>query len=145
MPKIPTSTINLKLGKGLSFSSKDSNGNKISVGTPEIDGEEFNGFSPGDMMLTSLAACSGIDVVTILKKQRQYVTNLEIKVTGTQEKDAPWTWIKAHIEYTIKGQNLNKNWIKRAIDLSENKYCSIGSTIAPKCTITSDFVLIEEQ
>ena len=105
MPKIPTSIINLKLGKGLSFSSEDSNGNKISVGTPEIDGEEFNGFSPGDMMLTSLAACSGIDVVTILKKQRQYVTNLEIKVTGTQEKDAPWTWIKAHIEYTIKGQN----------------------------------------
>ena len=135
----------LKLGKGLSFSSTDSNGNIICVGAPEIDGEPFNGFNPGDMMLTSLAACSGIDGVTILKKQRQDITNLEIKVTGTQEEVAPWTWIQAHIQYTITGQNLNKEWIKRAIDLSENKYCSIGSTIAPKCTITSDFVLIQEQ
>jgi putative redox protein len=96
------------------------------------------------LLLTALAACSGIDVVNILVKQRQQVTDLRIKVKGMQASDPPWTWEDIEIEYIVSGKGLLQALVERAISLSEDKYCSIGATIAGKTNMTSTFEIIED-
>ena len=143
MKDMPTTTVDLSWIGDLSFSSTDSSGHEIVVGAPEESSEGFEGFKPGEMMLTSLAGCSGIAVVGILRKQRQNITGITIKVTGIQEPEAPWTWVKAHLEYVVMGRDLDPNRVQRAIELSEQKYCSIGATLAARCKVSSTFNIVE--
>ena len=84
---------------------------------------------PGELLLTSLAGCSGIDVINILTKQRQQVTGLEIRVKGSQLPDPPWTWQEIELEYVVKGRGLMDSAVRRAVHLSETKYCSVGATL----------------
>ena len=139
-----STTVELNWGGGLKFTSSDGYGHTVVIDAPERDGEQFDGFKPGEMMLTSLAGCSGIDVVGILRKQRQDVTGIEIRVTGTQEPDPPWTWETVFVEYVVRGRNLDRRKVERAIHLSETKYCSVGATLGVRCEISSTFELVEE-
>ncbi len=140
----PTSTINVNWEGGFRFASKDTYGHTVVVDAPMNEGDGFDGMMPGDLLLTSLAGCSGIDVVNILQRQRQDVTGLEIKVTGEQIPDPPWTWVEVHLEYVIRGRGLRESAVERAIELSETKYCSIGATVAGSARISSAFKIIEE-
>ena len=139
-----TSTVDLNWEGGFRFTSADAHGHTITVDAPQNDGDEFGGFKPGELLLTALASCSGIDVANILTRQRQQVTGLEIKVKGTQLPDPPWTWVEIELVYIIRGKNLREKQVERAIDLSENKYCSVGASIAGNSKITSSFTIIEE-
>lgn len=141
----PTSTVELNWEGGFKFTSADAHGHSITVDAPQNDGDEFGGFKPGELLLTALASCSGIDVANILARQRQQVTGLEIKVKGTQQPDPPWTWVEIELEYIVRGKNLREAQVERAIDLSENKYCSVGASIAGNSKITSSFTIIQEE
>ena len=140
----PTSTINVNWEGGFKFTSSDAYGHSVTVDAAENDGDSFDGMMPGELLLTSLAGCSGIDLVNILQRQRQQVTGLEIKVIGAQIPDPPWTWLEIELEYTIRGKGLSESAVERAIDLSENKYCSTGATIGGRAKISSTFKIIEE-
>ena len=139
----PSSTVNLAWEGGFRFESSDSHGHTLTLDAPQSDGAPFDGFMPGDMLLTALAGCSGIDVVNILKRMRQQVAGVEISVKGRQNPDPPWTWEDIEIHYTIRGSDLKEHLVRRAINLSENKYCSIGATISGRARITSEFAIIE--
>ena len=95
------------------------------------------------MLLTSLAGCSGIDVANILRKQRQDVAGIEIKVTGTQAPDPPWTWEEIHLEYVVTGRGLKVSAVERAIHLSETKYCSVAASLGESTRVTSSFRIHE--
>jgi putative redox protein len=140
----PTSTVDLNWQGGFRFTSSDAHGHSVTVDAPQNDGDEFEGFMPGELLLTSLAGCSGIDVVSILLKQRQQVTGLQIKVKGMQAPERPWAWEDVELEYIITGKGLLLKSVKRAIDLSEDKYCSIGATIEGKTKVRSTFKIIED-
>lgn len=139
--KRPGSEVTLEWRGGFRFDSQDGHGHALTLDAPMADGDSFAGFTPGDMLLTALAGCSGIDVVNILLKQRQKVEGVRIRVSGRQNPEPPWTWEDVHLTYVIRGEGVNPNLVRRAIDLSENKYCSIGATIAGRAKITSDFVI----
>ena len=139
-----TSTVELNWEGGFKFTSADAHGHTITVDSPQNDGDEFDGFSPCDLLLTSLAGCSGIDLANILTRQRQHVTGLEIKVKGTQLPNPPQAMAEIEREYIIRGKNLREKQVERAIDLSENKYCSVGASIAGNSKITSSFTIIQE-
>jgi putative redox protein len=98
---------------------------------------------PGEMMLTSLAGCSGVDVVGILRKQRQEVTGIDVRVTGVQEPDPPWTWEEIRLEYVVTGRGISAAAVERAIHLSETKFCSVGATLGGRATISSTFRIVE--
>ena len=104
----PTTTVDLSWKGGFEFVSRDSYGHALVVHAPENEGEPFAGFMPGELLLTSLAGCSGIDVVNIMRRQRQEVTGLEIHVKGAQQSDPPWTWDEIELEYVIKGVGLKR-------------------------------------
>jgi len=143
MPESPETTIDLAWEGGLRFTSRDRFGHSVTVDAPEEDGQPFDGFKPGELLLTSLAGCSGIDVVGILKRQRQRVTGVGIRVRGTQLPDPPWTWTDIELAYTVTGHGLTAAAVERAIHLSETKYCSVGATLSPQVSITSTYRIVE--
>jgi putative redox protein len=144
MTERPQTTVGLRWEGGLRFTSSDAHGHTVTVDAPERDGEPFDGFKPGELLLTSLAGCSAIDVVDILRKQRQDVTGVDIQVSGSQQAEAPWTWEEIHLAYVVRGRGIRRSAVERAIELSQTKYCSVGATIEARCRITSTVQIIEE-
>ena len=105
---------------------------------------EGTGSKPSELLLIALGACSGVDVVGILNKKRQKYTGLQIKVSGDQDADPPWTFRKIHVEYVVRGRGLSDKAVQQAIELSENKYCSVAATIRGVAEITSSYQIVEE-
>ena len=104
-------------------------------GSPDIGGHNA-GARPMEMLLMGLAGCSAIDIILILNKQKQVIEDFRMKVDGLREKGAtPAPFQKIHITYQLKGQ-LNPDKVKRAIDLSMNKYCSVTAQFRPTAEIT---------
>ena len=137
MPDKPATSVSLSWESGYRFTSRDADGHQIIVDAPEHDGDSFEGMKPGGLLLSALAGCSGIDVVNILKRQRQQVTGIEINVEGKQQPDAPWVMDEIEIEYVITGKDLSEKSIQRAIELSEEKFCFVGATLKGRSNITS--------
>ncbi|QJW92365.1 OsmC family protein [Spirosoma taeanense] len=97
------------------------------------------GARPMEMLLMGLAGCSAIDVILILQKQKQVIDDFRLTVDGLREKGAtPAPFKKIHITYLLKGQ-LDANRVKRAIDLSMDKYCSATAQFRPTTEITYSF------
>ncbi|NIN69369.1 MAG: hypothetical protein GTO63_32735 [Anaerolineae bacterium] len=107
--------------------------------------EKAAGVKPAELLLVALAGCAGVDVVSILKKRRQTLSGLEIRVTADQDPDPPWTFRKIHLEYSLHGPQLTVPVVEQAIKLSEEKYCSVGSTLSGVAEITSSYAIIEDE
>ena len=140
----PSTSVELSWQGGYRFSSSDTHGHSVTVDAPKNDGDEFSGMMPGGLLLSSLAGCSGIDVVNILRRQRQNVTSLEISVVGYQQPDPPWTYENIELRYVVRGTGLRESLVERAIKLSEEKYCSVGATLSGRCEITSTYEIVED-
>jgi putative redox protein len=124
------------------MAASDSNGHSIVVGRSPDPDFEYLGVKPSDLLLMAAGACTAYDIVDILKKQRQNMRDIEIKCTGEQKKEPPYTFTKIHLHYIIYG-DVDSEKLERAIDLSENKYCSVLSTLKPALKISSDYEIKE--
>lgn len=102
------------------------------------------GMKPSDMLLVALGACSAVDVVGILQKKKVDLRGLDIKVSGEQDADPPWTFRKIHVDYTLCGGGLTEKAVEQAISLSEEKYCSVSATIRGVAHITNSYHIVEE-
>lgn len=92
-------------------------------GPPEIGGRNL-GARPMELMLLSVGSCSAVDVVYILKKARQAVRDCVVEVEGQRADTEPKVFTDIHLKFVISGQNLNEAQVKRAVELSADKYCS---------------------
>ncbi len=101
------------------------------------------GVKPSEMLLVALGACTAVDVVDILAKKRTPVSSLEIEVKGEQDADPPWTYRKIHLIYRLRGAGLTPASVEQAIQLSEEKYCSVSATIRGVAAITWEFIIDE--
>ena len=111
------------------FEAKDANGHTVRIdSSPESGGTNF-GVRPMQMLLMGLGGCSGIDIVAILKKQRQVVESFSMKVEGEREKGKePSLWENINIVFELKG-NIDPDKAYRACELSMEKYCSVAATL----------------
>jgi putative redox protein len=111
------------------FEASDANGHTVRLDTsPETGGDNY-GVRPMQMLLMGLGACSGIDVVSILKKQRQTVKEFRILIDGEREKGKePSLWENIKVIFELKG-NIDPEKAKRACELSIEKYCSVAATL----------------
>jgi putative redox protein len=136
-------TIDVKRVHGdFGFEASDAHGHKIKLDTsPETGGENF-GVRPMQSLLMGLGGCSGIDVVSILKKQRQQVEHFSMHISGEREQGKePSLWKTIHIVFTVKG-NIDPEKAKRACELSIDKYCSVAATLrAAGANITWEVVV----
>lgn len=109
-------------------------------GAVDIGGHNA-GARPMEMLLMGLAGCTAIDIILILKKQKQVIEDFRLKVDGLRVKDAtPAPFKKIHITYILKGQ-IDPDKLQRAIDLSMNKYCSATAQLSPSAAITHSYEL----
>ncbi|RLG72120.1 MAG: hypothetical protein DRO11_02910 [Methanobacteriota archaeon] len=125
----------------MQFVATDHMGHSLVMDIPKELGGGGTGFTPVQLLLVALGGCTGIDIINILEKQRQRVVGLEIKVCGERKPDPPRVYSKIHIEYTVKGENLDEKAVKRAIELSEGKYCSVGAMIRKEVELTTSYTL----
>ena len=119
-------------------------GSKHSVVMSSQDDENGMGMTPSALLLVSLGGCTSYDVVSILEKKRQPLTGLEVQVTGKRESEPPRTYRKIHVEYIVRGRGLSEKAVRDAIKLSEEKYCSVASTLRGSAEITYDFTIVDE-
>jgi len=125
------------------FEAKDAFGNTLRMDTsPETGGNGF-GARPMQVLLMGLGGCSGIDMVSILKKQRQEVTHYRMYIEGEREKGVePSLWVKVHIVFELGGK-IDEDKAKRAAELSMLKYCSVSETLRRAgCDLTWEVKLI---
>ncbi len=120
----------------------DSTGHGIVLSTNDERGGI--GVKPSDLLLLALGGCVAVDVVEILLKKRQKLTGLEIRVSGSQQSDPPWTFQSAHVHYILRGQGLPAKAVEDAISLSHDKYCSVGATLRLAIPVTHDYEIVEE-
>lgn len=97
-----------------------------------------------ELLLLALGSCTGVDVISILKKKRQEVTDYHIEVTGQRRAQHPRAFTQMQVHHIVRGRNLTAKAVAQAIKLSEAKYCSVAATLRPTVTIVSTFELIED-
>jgi putative redox protein len=129
--------------KDMQFTGRATSGHTLTMDADNEAGGENSGFRPMELLLVGFGGCSGMDVISILRKKRQQVTGLEINVKGEKTDSYPKIYKEVHIEYVVKGKGVEKEAVERAIALSLDKYCSVGATLAKAGTITHSYRIIE--
>jgi putative redox protein len=102
--------------------------------------EEGEGASPMELLAVALGGCAAMDVISILQKMRQPLEALEVEVSGEKADEHPKRYLSLEIVYRLRG-DLDERRVKRAIELSEDKYCSVQATLRPSVRIHSRFVV----
>jgi putative redox protein len=113
------------------------------AGGPEevTDGHGKAAPSPVEQLLFAAASCSGIDVVLILEKMRVTIDRFRIEVSGERRDEAPKRFTAIHLRYVVAGAGADETKLRRAVDLSLEKYCSVMTSLAPDIRITYDAVI----
>jgi len=128
----------------MQFEGSSSSGHMLTMDADDDSGGHNKGFRPMELLLVGFGGCSGMDVISILRKKRQNVTGLEMNVKGKKADSYPHVYTDVHIEYVVKGKGVEKEAVERAINLSLEKYCSVGATLAKAGKITHSYRIIEE-
>ena len=111
--------------------------------TIDARGDRKSAPSPMEMLLTSVGACTAVDVVSILEKKRQKVTAYKAEVSGTRRTEHPRSFTSIHIHHIVSGHDVLEQAVAQAIELSDTKYCSVAASLRPTAKITTSFDIIE--
>jgi putative redox protein len=136
--------VNVKWEGAMRFTATTEEGDSLVMDTDAEGGGEGHGFRPVKLILVGLGGCTGMDIIWILKRQRQEVTGLKMNVTGTRRKKDPMYYEAVQIEYVVRGRNLRESAVKRAVELSEQKYCSVRGIFRPEVKVTTSYRIEQE-
>ena len=134
----------IKWMQDVSFKGKSESGHEVILDGPEELGGKGLGMRPMEMMLIGMGSCTSFDVVTILKRSRQQITGCIAEIDAIRADAIPKVFTSIHIHFLIKGIDLQKKAVERAVELSANKYCSASIMLGKSVKITHDFVISEE-
>jgi len=109
----------------------------------DTKGDRKSAASPLELLLISVAACTAVDVVSILEKKRQDVSDYNVEITGDRREEFPKGFIAFHINHIVTGRSISEKAVADAIELSDTKYCSVAYTVKPTAKITTSFEIIE--
>ena len=116
-------------------------GHKIVIDAAESVGGVNKGPTPKPLLMVSLGGCTGMDVVSILKKMRVSFDSFKVRVQGDLSEEHPKKYTKIHVIYEFTGKNLPEDKIKKAISLSEERYCGVSATLLGNVELTSEYTL----
>ena len=123
----------------MSFVGESGSGHSVVMdGPPEAGGRDL-GVRPMEMLLLGIGGCSSFDVVSILKKSRQKITNCEVKITAERADTEPKVFTKIHLHFIVEGQDLNESRVKKAVSLSAEKYCSASIMLSKTADVTHSY------
>lgn len=134
----------VKYSDGLQFIGEADSGHAIVMdGDAEVGGND-TGLRPTELLLIATGGCSGMDVISILKKKRQAVTSLEIQVNGEKADNHPKRFTAIDIEFIVRGRNIAEEAVERAVQLSMDKYCSVKASLEGTANINYSYKIIQE-
>lgn len=131
-------TVQLK-GDNL-FSVTTPSGHSITLDT---DHERNSAPTPMELLLVALGSCTAVDVISILRKKRQMVTDYRVEVRGERREEHPRSFKRMEVHHIVTGRNVSEQSVAQAIELSEQKYCSVAATLRPTAAIVSSYEIIE--
>jgi len=130
--------------KKLTFTGTADSGFSIPLGADPSVGGDDDGFRPLELIAVGLAGCTGMDVISILEKKRQRVSQFEVRVHAERADEHPRTFTSLQIEYRITGDDIDEAAVQRAIELSETKYCPAQAMLAKVVPITSSYEIFSQ-
>ena len=110
----------------------------------DTDHERASAATPVELLLIALGSCTAVDVISILHKKRQQVTDYRVEVRGTRRAEHPRSFSRMEVRHILHGRNISEKAVAQAIELSETKYCSVAATLRPTAEIVSSYEIIEE-
>jgi len=129
--------------EGTRFLGESQSGHAVVMqGLPE-EGEPSVGVRPMEMLLLGMGGCTAIDVVMILQKARENVTDVVVELSGERADTVPKVYERIHVHYVVTGRGLKESAVERAIRLSAEKYCSATIMLAATAEVTHDFEIVE--
>ncbi|HYA31232.1 MAG TPA: OsmC family protein [Thermodesulfovibrionales bacterium] len=128
---------------GIRFVGEASSGHAIVMDGDVKFGGGNTAVRPTELLLIGLGGCSGMDVISILRKKQQQVRGLEINVKGKKAEAYPQKFTDIAIEFVVTGHNISEEAVKRAVDLSMEKYCSVKATLEGCAKIDFSYRIVE--
>lgn len=129
--------------KDIQFVAQDDLGHHMILDGDPGANHPDEGFRPSHLLMIALVGCTGMDVVSILRKMNHQVSHFEVETTGEHNDEYPKKYHHMHVTYHVTGKAIKESDLQHAIALSETKYCIVRNTLAPSVEITSSYTLTE--
>jgi putative redox protein len=136
-------TAHAVLEKGMRFDVEASSGHHITLDSSVEGGGTDSGARPMELLLMALASCTGMDIISILRKKRQDVKAYEVRVQGARTDQYPRIFTQITVEHILTGHALSTTAVEHAIALSEERYCGVGAMLRASAQLTHTYRLIE--
>jgi putative redox protein len=137
--------VQAKLETALRFTATAASGHSVTLDAAEHAGGQNAGFRPMEMLLVGLAGCTGMDVISILRKKRQQVTGYEVHVEGVRAEENPMVFVDITVEHVVTGHQVQPDAVERAIELSEGRYCGAGAMLGKVARLTHVYRIVEAE
>jgi len=137
--------VQAKLETVLRFTATADSGHSVTLDAAEHAGGQNAGFRPMEMLLVGLAGCTGMDVISILRKKRQQVTGYEVHVEGVRAEENPMVFVDITVEHVVTGHQVQPDAVERAIELSEGRYCGAGAMLGKVARLTHVYRIVEAE
>lgn len=134
----------IKWLEGVSFVAQSGSGHSVVMDGPPDDGGQNLGVRPMEMLLMGMGGCTAFDVMLILKRSRQPVTDCVVELEAERVEEPPRVFSKIHARFIVTGKGLSDKHVKRAVELSAEKYCSASIMLGKMAEITHDYEIVEE-
>ncbi len=110
----------------------------------ETDHERASAATPMELLLIALGSCTAVDVISILRKKREQVTDYRVEVRGERREEHPRAYTRMEVRHIIRGHAVSERAVAQAIELSETKYCSVAATLRPGVELLTTYEIIED-
>lgn len=130
--------------EGMEFEAVTGSEHRVSMDAGVGDGGKNHGASPMELLLVGMAGCTGMDVVDILRKKRQQVHGLEVRIEGTRCDTHPMVYTEIDVVYVVRGRDIPPKAVEDAIHLSETKYCGAGAMLGKTAKINSRYEIVSD-
>ena len=107
--------------------------------------ERGSAATPVELLLIALGSCTAVDVISIMRKKRERVTDYRVEVKGFRRREHPRKFTRMEVRHIVRGRRISERALAQAIELSETKYCSVAATLQPAVEIASSYEIIEEE
>ena len=133
----------IKWVENVCFMGESETGHAVILDGAAENGGRNMGMRPMEMLLIGMGACTSFDVVTILKKARQPITDCVAEIDATRADEVPKVFTKIHVHFVVSGAGLNSVQVERAVKLSAEKYCSASIMLGKAAEITHDYEILD--
>lgn len=139
-----TTEARVTLRDEMTFDATATSDHTVVLDAAQAVGGQNRGFRPMEMLLIGLGGCTGMDTISLLRKMRQEVMSYEVRLEGVQAEEHPRVYTEISVEHVVRGKGLQEEMVRKAVDLSANRYCPAGGMLGKVAKLTHLYRIIDE-